>query len=64
MREEVAEMCMVGVLRGAEVGKLSPCRVADLVSAIGDGARERQLPTWLKKRSFYLSKEERAAVHT
>lgn len=61
MREKVAEMSMAGVLRVAEVGRWPPLQDGnDLVSAIGDGVRERRLPTWLQKRSFYLNKEERA----
>lgn len=61
MREEVAEMSMAGVLRGAEVGSWPPPQDGSgLVSAIGDGVRERRLPTWLQTRSFYLNKEERA----
>lgn len=54
-------MSMAGVLRGAEVGSWPPLKDdSDLVSAISDGVRERRLPTWLQKRSFYLNKEERA----
>lgn len=41
MREEVAEMYMAGVLRGAEVGSQLLLGGSDLVgSAIGDGVRE------------------------
>lgn len=42
-------------------GKLAPLQHGKgHVPAICDGVRERSLPTWLKKRSFYLKKEKRA----
>lgn len=50
MREEVAEMCMAGVLRGAEVGSWPPCRVAVILCLplVMESGKDNYLPGYRK----------------